>query len=170
MYQGYYQWMLDGSLEAFCETWPRAGMMQNGTAYQRRPLVPRTGEIGSGLWLTPTVTERWSDDEIVITRNGTPRRRYKNGRTSSLGLTAQVILKMMPTPTEHGNYNRKGASPTSGDGLATAVKRWPTPRVFMHKDSTIDRGKGNLGEVVGGKLNPTWVEWLQGLPLGWTEV
>jgi len=31
-----------------------------------------------------------------------------------------------PTPTVCGNYNRRGASKTSGDGLATAVK-WPTP-------------------------------------------
>jgi hypothetical protein len=38
---------------------------------------------------------------------------------------------------------RKGSSPTSGDGLATQV---------------------------GGKLNPTWVEWLMGFPLGWTDL
>ncbi len=40
----------------------------------------------------------------------------------------------------------------------------------MHKDSIIDRGKGNLGEKVGGQLNPTWVEWLMGFPLGWTDL
>jgi len=57
--------------------------------------------------------------------------------------------------------------------LAVQVKHkrlWPTPRVFMHKDSTTDRGKGNLGEVVGGKLNPMWVEWLMGFPEGWTDL
>jgi len=32
-----------------------------------------------------------------------------------------------PTPTVCGNDNRKGASTTSGDGLQTAVKIWPTP-------------------------------------------
>lgn len=47
---------------------------------------------------------------------------------------------------------------------------WPTPRAFMHKDSCVDRGKGNLGEVVGGPLNPPWVEWLMGWPLGWTDL
>jgi len=50
------------------------------------------------------------------------------------------------------------------------VKMWPTPREFMHKDSTTDRGKGNLGEKVGGQLNPTWVEWLMGYPTGWTDL
>jgi hypothetical protein len=32
-----------------------------------------------------------------------------------------------PTPTVHGNYNRPGASQNSGLGLATAVRRYPTP-------------------------------------------
>ena len=47
------------------------------------------------------------------------------------------------TPTECGNYNRKGASPTSGDGLATQA---------------------------GGALNPTWVAWLMGWPLEHTKL
>jgi len=34
---------------------------------------------------------------------------------------------LWPTPTVHGNHNRKGLSPSSGDGLSTAVKNWPTP-------------------------------------------
>lgn len=34
-------------------TWPQSGMMQNGKVYQRRRLVPRTSEIGFGLWPTP---------------------------------------------------------------------------------------------------------------------
>ena len=75
-----------------------------------------------------------------------------------------------PTPTVHGNYNRKGLSKNSGDGLATYVKKFPTPRAFMHKDSHHDRGKKNLGEVIGGPLNPTWVEWLMGWPVGWTDL
>lgn len=33
-----------------------------------------------------------------------------------------------PTPTINGNYNRKGLSKNSGDGLATAVNMWPTPK------------------------------------------
>jgi hypothetical protein len=40
----------------------------------------------------------------------------------------------------------------------------------MYKDSTTDRGKSNLGEVVGGKLNPTWVEWLMGYQGGYTDL
>ena len=39
MYQGCSQLLLDGSLEGYCETWPRAGTMRNGTAYRRARLV-----------------------------------------------------------------------------------------------------------------------------------
>lgn len=40
---------------------------------------------------------------------------------------ASLFSACWPTVTVHGNHNRKGASQTSGDGLATAVN-WPTPR------------------------------------------
>jgi DNA (cytosine-5)-methyltransferase 1 len=34
---------------------------------------------------------------------------------------------LWPTPSVHGNYNRRGLSENSGDGLATAVRMWATP-------------------------------------------
>lgn len=93
-----------------------------------------------------------------------------------------------PTPTVHGNHNRKGAWETSGDGLATVVKRWSTPSARDWKDSP---GMSKTGtnpdgsertridqlprqvyaeESDGGSLNPTWVEWLMGWPLLWTSL
>ncbi len=61
--------------------------------------------------------------------------------------------------------------PTSGRPISESESSlWPTPREFMHKDTTTDRGKSNLGEVVGGQLNPMWVELLMGFPAGWTEL
>lgn len=77
---------------------------------------------------------------------------------------------LWPTPTVNGNNNRAGCSPTSGDGLATAVKKWPTPAA---RESRGPNKNGRFGDqlpnAVGGQLNPTWVEWLQGFPLGWTD-
>ena len=88
-----------------------------------------------------------------------------------------------PTPSVCGQYNRKGASPTSGDGIATAVAQWPTPRATEYK------GVGPIGssshkfrldkhyldatvqetEKQTGRLNPDWVELLMGFPQGWTD-
>ena len=92
---------------------------------------------------------------------------------------------LWPTPTVKGNYNRKGLTSKSGDVLATAVlNRFPTPTVAMVKGSSggaLTRKSGRSrendrldyaieGEGKNGRLNPTWVEWLMGWPIGWTAL
>jgi hypothetical protein len=85
---------------------------------------------------------------------------------------------LWPTPNA-GNWG----SSTGHNGervpfLGTAVKRWPTPKARDWKDGksagTFGRSSPDLGKVVeqsaaNGALNPTWVEWLMGFPLGWTD-
>tara|TARA_R110000737_G_scaffold343946_1_gene370493 strand:+ start:506 stop:952 length:447 start_codon:yes stop_codon:yes gene_type:complete len=55
-----------------------------------------------------------------------------------------------------------------------AGKVWPTPAARDWKDgnyaSESERHTPPLAVHAGGKLNPTWVEWLMGWPLGWTEL
>ena len=46
------QTCLFGGLAEFSETWPRAGMMRNGTVYLRITLAPRRPEIEYFLWPT----------------------------------------------------------------------------------------------------------------------
>lgn len=81
-----------------------------------------------------------------------------------------------PTPTVKGNHNRKGSSRKSADGLETAVKKYPTP---VRRDFISGKGQNyrkyrrnspSLSEEIGGTLNPPWVEWLMGYPIGWTEL
>ena len=187
-----YQHSLFGGLELFSRTWPRQGMIRNGLAYPLPPLALLTEEIEFGYWPTPCAAAE-------APNLGSNK---KNGPKSLI----QVARENWPTPTVKGNYNRKGASKTSGNGLATAVKMWPTPTACEWKgrgpnskqqglaekvrqyptpkaqDSRAalhDRGKSNLGEViheienvtvVSGRLNPTWVEWLMGLPIGWSDL
>jgi hypothetical protein len=43
------------------------------------------------------------------------------------GMDLPSHVRIFPTPTIHGNYNRRGASPESGDGLETFVKLYPIP-------------------------------------------
>lgn len=92
-----------------------------------------------------------------------------------------AIEGMWPTPTVCGNYNRKGSSHTSGDGLATAVANWPMPTSSENKyrlggDSQQSNSLGaitrreSLNQGKNGQLNPDWVEWLMGWPIGWTSL
>jgi len=63
--------------------------------------------------------------------------------------------------------------------LGTQV-HWPTPRTkgmcggsgswdLLNKNTTVEEAR-LMGAGNGGKLNPTWVEWLMGWPLGWTDL
>ncbi len=71
----------------------------------------------------------------------------------------------------------------SGSSQKTPLRRWPTPVASMAKGSSpaaltrrsgADRSNDRLDHAVmaldGGHLNPEWVEWLMGWPIGWTDL
>ena len=118
--------LLGEELESLA-TLPRWGMTVNGLLWEQPTLEPITKGTESGLWASPNARD-WKDSGA------------SQGNRKSPNLGTQVHW---PTPTVCGNYNRKGASSKSGDGLATKA---------------------------GGKLNPNWVEWLMGWPPGWTDL
>ena len=130
--------------------------------FQLAPLMPSTEEIesgslhtmNSGWWPTPSASQGGAGEfiENLITKDGDlakPGERAYNPNTGKHSqITLQRAVKMWPTPTQHGNNNRQGISKKAGDGLATAVRR----------------------ESLSGSLNPTWVEWLMGFPIGHTDL
>ena len=62
-----------------------------------------------------------------------------------------------------------------GELDALARRMLPTPCSRDHKDSRPNvnwakvKAKHKLAGFAGGALNPTWVGWLMGFPLGWTD-
>jgi hypothetical protein len=123
------------------------------------------------MWPTPTqdsATER--------------TKKYSQGGKP---LTLAVKEQMWPTPQAR---DWKGSSGRSYKGqerdLPTAAKQsigmWPTPTVNDSKNnagpSQFRRKGTNLNVAVakrgadGGKLNPTWVEWLMGYEGGYTDL
>jgi hypothetical protein len=56
----------------------------------------------------------------------------------------------------------------------TWEKKFPTPTAHNAKEtnapSESERNTPTLAAQAGGKLNPMWVEWLMGWPLGWTDL
>ena len=116
-------------------------------------------------WHTPTST--LGTNGGLVTPN-----KAREGGTLIEALSARTTW---PTPTVCGNYNRKGLSERSGDGLATAVSRCATPTARDWKsgkasDATMERNSRPLSEQIGGSLNPTWVELLMGWPANWTDL
>ena len=88
----------------------------------------------------------------------------------------------MPTPTVQDAHGRDRHNQRNGSvilSLLGQVRRVPTPCAQDAKNSTLpvsQRDRNSIpgwllqtGSAPGGALNPTWVEWLMGWPLGWAD-
>lgn len=91
-------------------------------------------------------------------------------------LPTAVARTMLPTPTASrtGDYTIDGKTGKKRASLQGVAKQMvPTPDANCHKGGN---RKGQLTDPScgvtpdGGQLNPTWVEWLMGYPLGWTDL
>ena len=185
------QCSLLGGLESFSETWPRWGMMRNGVCWEL-PTPGRHTDASESGSLLPTPLA--SNTKAVHLRSGgrpamsyipTPRATdYKGGRTptdctarrvknaeANLSEWVQESRRMWPTPVADGDRRTNYAQ--DGTSLGFAVRMWPTPTAQDAKNngapSQMERNTKPLNAEVGGALNPTWVEWLMGWPLGWTD-
>jgi hypothetical protein len=136
----------------FLGKWPASGMTRSGKLFPQPRRVPRTLENALSLWPTPTTQEVEHPNAEWYLEKTRWRRRSKNGpRGHSMGLADAVV--MWPTPQANDAKN-------------------PYARTREHSLAKM------LGEAVldadpsthGGKLNPMWVEWLMGFPLGWTDL
>jgi hypothetical protein len=152
------------------QTWPKWGLMRNGECFQQ-PMLEQTiseNEFGyvpnnENFFHTPNTTgldggsnsrkalkkrmEQWPTPDANCGQRGTqpnwtPKR--KSGHTAQYTIN-QAVRDKFPTPTCHNS--KEGAYP------AEFTRKTPT-----------------LATHAGGKLNPMWVEWLMGWPLGWTDL
>lgn len=99
---------------------------------------------------------------------------------SGRGTTGTAGGALLPTLTVCGNWNRAGASPTSGNGLATALRLLPTICATDYKELYSEAGyrrqmqrrsnplRDTLVHITGHRLTPAFAEWWMGWPLRWT--
>jgi hypothetical protein len=182
-----------GGLDEYSATWPRSGTMRSGIVYERPTSGRPISEIVSFCLPTPAATNHKGNRSVSPGASYRPSLREmakmglwptptaRDGRDGDARACGQMPIRghlgravhRWPTPSVKGNHNRKGASATSGDGLATAVTIWPTPRATDGtKGGPNQRGSSGdptVPSAVGGALNPTWVAWLMGFPLEWTN-
>jgi hypothetical protein len=166
-------------------TWPPSGMTRNGTAFQLPPSVPRTSATASGSWHTPTASDA----------DGKPRWDHRASpgyvrKKPVPNLMAQIQERaLLPTPMARDYKDSTNMAHTSPKGrsrkdhLIVAAQYWPTPQAEDNRDRgnlsmpaiqrRLAKGKQLMLSMVvsevSGALNPTWVEWLMGFPLGWTD-
>lgn len=127
-------------------------MLSSGIAYPLTGLVPLISEIGFSsssdsqmdLWPTPTTSG---------IKGG--NKRYSQG-----GLPLSAAVKMWPTPTTRDRT--KGKNAQGSDQLGDAVRKNP--------GCSRDISGGSSQSAPLGSLTPEFCEWLQGFPVGFTDL
>ena len=186
-----------GDLEESSVTWPRSGMTAGGQCWELPTLERRTKGTGSGLsprfptplvggtgpsthgqisgqfrremakafarWPTPTASTAGANHSTdAVTKRGH-------------GINLLGAVQMWPTPMAADSRGSSGRpAPGKQVQLVDAVK-FATPlardyRSGKASQATHDKNSRPLSEQIGGSLNPPWVEWLMGWPLGWTDL
>jgi hypothetical protein len=127
-------------------------------------------EVESGFlethrkWPTPAARDRHTPQGERVEKNGMGgyilRKKSKPDNTFGAGLADAVEFeekKMWPTPNASDNRDR-------GNMSDPAIQRRIAKGKQIGLSMAVKETKG------GGSLNPTWVEWLMGWPLGWTDL
>ena len=185
--------LLEG-LELYSETWPKQGTMRNGWCWEQPTSELRTSgtesgflrKIGRNVWLsTPTCTMSERSQQFQgVNKLPTPKEFVKKW-----GNTPRHLI---PTPTAC-NAPNKGANTKGPKSLLEVAqtgwnpgepwegRMFPTPLSHNAKEltpcpSNKNRKTPGLGTLAAygalgapGRLNPAWVEWLMGWPVGWTD-
>lgn len=175
--------LLEG-LDVFSETWPKWGMMRNGACWELTTRVRLTEENESGFWPTPTCMA----GAMYLESNAHKR--------NSMSLASAVHYWITPMARDYKGHTNNPKARGYGGTLPDQVKEmeeanmgmpaklWPTPQASDNRDRghigmpAIQRrqekgkqiGLGQSVSATSGALNPDWVEWLMGWPIGWTDL
>jgi DNA (cytosine-5)-methyltransferase 1 len=128
--------------------------LEEANAIAGRDVRDKQGKVPA-MWPTPNAADHLSNKTETPER-WLQRKAIKDAQGINLQFPLRIAAQMWPTPTSRD------------------WKDVTDPRTW---DCTEDRDRfDQLGRAVfkdgtaagGGALNPTWVEWLMGFPLGWT--
>jgi len=171
--------------EQSLEIWPRWGSMRNGECFPQPMLeqtikekefglleripnnqdffhTPNTTGIDGGsnsrkalkkrkeMWPTPVSSPSVTSQTVGATLDLMNSREREQGT-----LIKSVVKKMFPTPQASDNRDRGNMSNPS-------IQRRIAKGKQIMLSQSVDRSSG--------QLNPTWVEWLMGWPLEWTDL
>ena len=176
-----HQCLWEEDLQWSSVTLPKWGIMRDGVLLERTTPALPIGAKGFGLWPTPLSRDHKSGkcSQDTWDKNSRPlNEAVLHGGTST--------RQTWPTPTnsmvtaadmEQARFaGNSGKRPKYQD----AKKIWPTPqsRDFRtgegHRWDEPEKRSRNLNDQAAktenhGQLNPSWVEWLMGFPIGWTN-
>ena len=177
-------------------TWKIKDTPSKRLLFRLVPSTPRTGGTDARL----SGVERWRQNitgedgepclwKTPIASDSANREFYHNSRGEP---NLSGMVKMWPTP-KASDYkgcgpsgsksayhdlkknNLKGVvmfypTPTTGAGLCGGTGNFQQLKKLKDSGQITEEERRNMSQGNGGQLNPTWVEWLMGFPLGWTDL
>lgn len=143
------------------ESLPKSGMTRNGVLYQQPDWVRPIDEIASSLWPTPTAVTRPMEGNVRMYRAKIEAGEMTEAEANAiLGKSVweahSKIPAMWPTPTF-------GKLAGGTGGMQQIEAKYLAGEITSEERRAMRAGNG-------GKLNPAWVEWLMGFPIGWTDL
>ena len=157
---------------------PKWGMMRDGELWERTMPAHLTSETESGCWVgTPTASMTVRSEEFAKGRIPQPAEFVKRWPTPQAHKTTESgeIVNADGTPWDgKSKPHSKSTGRPITTALADAVK-FATPQARDFRTGQQSRWENpertrNLNDQIGGQLNPSWVEWLMGWPLEWTDL
>lgn len=140
----------------------------------------------SGFWPTPRAS---GGAHLGANPTDTTLRRKEAGQ-ANLSEFVQETTRTFPTPCAR-DYRSPNKMPFSqrgggkkGEQLVNFIRHFPTPRSASSTGGGVgldggsrarsylvrQYGEAEAKALCGGQLNPDWVEWLMGWPVGWTDL
>jgi hypothetical protein len=143
------------------ESLPKSGMTRNGVLYQQPDWVRPIDVIASSLWPTPTAVTRPMEGNVRMYRAKIEAGEMTEAEANAiLGKSVweahSKIPAMWPTPTF-------GKLAGGTGGMQQIEAKYLAGEITSEERRAMRAGNG-------GKLNPMWVEWLMGFPIGWTDL
>jgi DNA (cytosine-5)-methyltransferase 1 len=139
-----HQCSLLGDLEPFLETWPQWGLMRDGECWEQLTLERHIRGTESGL--SPNGVDSFHTPNTTGLDGGSNSRKALKKRQHN-----------WPTPVKSDYAARRPSKGWQGNSDLPSVV-W-----------TETGGRENP-TMPPAQLNATWVEWLMGWPLGWTDL
>ena len=152
--------MLDGQLtgEPWSGNFPNWGTMRNGELIPLSKPEPLTVAEDGGPWHIPTP----SVSDVYIGNLTSSQQSLDNMHSVSLpNFVERYPEGLWATPTVNNSKNNAGPSQMDrhGPALDVQVTQWPTLGAVGNDDPS----------TIGNVLSADWVEWLMGIPQGWTD-
>jgi hypothetical protein len=137
------------------ESLPKSGMTRSGVLFRQPDWVRPIDETELLLWPTP------------LTNDNKAGKSKANPNLTDSVLMRPNINEAPPTTKE---WQQQRSWPTPRAAQAEVRNHTIYARPFGKPQNLENRIAQREPTAIGGKLNPTWVEWLMGFPLGWTDL